>query len=84
MDAVELGQHAKLIIENKAFDEMFNIVRVNYQNMWASTKPQEGELRERLYNTIVGLTDVKKQIESVATLGDNVAFNKEKEESSDK
>ena len=84
MDAVELGQHAKLIIENKAFDEMFNIVPVNYQNMWASTKPQEGELRERLYNTIVGLTDVKKQIESVATLGDNVAFNKEKEESSDK
>ena len=84
MDKVELGQHAKLIIENKAFDEMFNIVRVNYQNMWASTKPQEGELRERLYNTIVGLTDVKKQIESVATLGDNVAFNKEKEESSDK
>ena len=84
MDKVELGQHAKLIIENKAFDEMFNIVRVNYQNMWASTKPQEGELRERLYNTIVGLTDVKKQLESVATLGDNVAFNKEKEESSDK
>ena len=84
MDKIELGQHAKLIIENKAFDEMFSMVRTNYQNAWASTEPQQGDLRERLYNTIVGLTDVRKQLETVATLGDNVAFNKEKEESSDK
>tara|TARA_R100001530_G_scaffold128108_2_gene97691 strand:+ start:389 stop:643 length:255 start_codon:yes stop_codon:yes gene_type:complete len=84
MDKVELGQHAKLIIENKAFEEMFSMVRTNYQNAWANTEPQQGDLRERLYNTIVGLTDVKKQLETVATLGDNVAFNKEKEESSDK
>ncbi len=81
MDDVEFGQHAKLIIENKVFDEIFNRVRVKYQNMWAGTPPQQGELRERLYNTIVALTDVKKEIESVATLGDNVAFNKEKEDS---
>ena len=51
--------------------------------MWANTEPQQGDLRERLYNTIVALTDVRKQIEAVATLGDNVAFNKEKEESGD-
>jgi hypothetical protein len=81
MDDVEFGQHAKLIIENKVFDEIFNRVKVKYQNMWAGTSPQQGELRERLYNTIVALTDVKKEIESVATLGDNVAFNKEKEDS---
>ena len=84
MDKVELGQHAKLIIENKAFEEMFSMVRTNYQNAWTNTEPQQGDLRERLYNTIVGLTDVKRQLETVATLGDNVAFNKEKEESSDK
>jgi hypothetical protein len=81
MDDVEFGQHAKLIKENKVFDEIFNRVKVKYQNMWAGTLPQQGELRERLYNTIVALTDVKKEIESVATLGDNVAFNKEKEDS---
>ncbi len=81
MDDVEFGQHAKLIIQNKVFDEMFNRVRVKYQDMWASTEPQQGDLRERLYNTIVGLTDVKREIESVATLGDNVAYNKEKEDS---
>jgi len=81
MDDVEFGQHAKLIVENKVFDEMFNRVRLKYQNMWANTEPRQGDLRERLYNTIVGLTDVKREIESVATLGDNVAYNKEKEDS---
>tara|TARA_R100000541_G_scaffold55627_1_gene64602 strand:- start:107 stop:355 length:249 start_codon:yes stop_codon:yes gene_type:complete len=81
MDDVEFGQHAKLIVENKVFDEMFNRVRLKYQNMWAATEPQQGDLRERLYNTIVALTDVKREVESVATLGDNVAFNKEMEDS---
>ena len=81
MDDVEFGQHAKLIKENKVFDEIFERVKIKYQNMWAKTQPQQGELRERLYNTIVALTDVKKEIESVATLGDNVAFNKEQEDS---
>jgi|TARA_R110000822_G_scaffold100108_2_gene225604 hypothetical protein len=80
MDDIEFGQHAKLIRDNKVFDEMFDRVRVKYQNMWAGTEPQQGDLRDRLYNTIVALTDVKKEIESVATLGDNVAFNKEMED----
>ena len=80
MDDIEFGQHAKLIRDNKVFDEMFDRVRVKYQNMWAVTEPQQGDLRDRLYNTIVALTDVKKEIESVATLGDNVAFNKEMED----
>jgi hypothetical protein len=49
--------------------------------MWAKTQPHQEELRETLYNTIVALADVKREIEVVSTLGDNVAFNKEQEDS---
>ena len=38
MDDVEFGQHAKLIVENKVFDEMFSRVRLKYQNMWAISR----------------------------------------------
>ena len=81
MDDFEFGQHAKLIRDNKVFDEMFDRVRVKYQDMWSKTQPHQEELRETLYNTIVALADVKREIEVVSTLGDNVAFNKEQEDS---
>jgi hypothetical protein len=81
MDDIEFGQHAKLIRDNKVFDEIFERVKVKYQNMWAKTQPHQEELRETLYNTIVALADVKREIEVVSTLGDNVAFNKEQEDS---
>lgn len=80
MDKIELGNHAKLIITNKAYDEVFNIVKQKYMEALVRTGSHQTELRETLYNTIVALTDVKKEIESLAVAGDNATFTKEQED----
>jgi len=80
MDKIELGAHAKMIINNKAYGLIFDMVRDNYMRAWAQTKPNQEELRETLYNTSVALADVKRQIESLAVAGDNATFTKESED----
>ena len=80
MDKIELGNHAKMIINNKAYSLIFDKVRDNYMSAWSQTKPNQEELRETLYNTIVALEDVKRAIESLAVAGDNAAFTKESED----
>lgn len=79
MDKIELGSHAKMIIANKAYDIVFTTVKDKYMDALVRTGSHQTELRETLYNTIVALTDVKKEIESLATAGDNATFNKEQE-----
>lgn len=80
MDSIELGNHAKMIITNKAYKEVFSTVKQKYMEALVKTGSHQAELRETLYNTIVALTDVKKEIESLAQAGDNAAFTKEKED----
>jgi len=81
MDKIELGNHAKMIIANKAFEEVFKTVKQKYTDALVATGSHQTELRETLYNTIVALTDVKKEIESLAVAGDNATFTKEQEDS---
>jgi|TARA_B110000093_G_scaffold148857_1_gene162070 hypothetical protein len=80
MDSIELGNHAKMIITNKAYEEVFSTVKQKYMEALVKTGSHQAELRETLYNTIVALTDVKKEIESLAQAGDNATFTKEKED----
>ncbi len=80
MDKIELGNHAKMIINNKAYSLIFDKVRDNYMSAWSQTKPNQEELRETLYNTTVALEDVKRAIESLAVAGDNATFTKESED----
>ena len=79
MDKIELGAHAKMIISNKAYDLIFDKVREKQLAAWSQTGSHQTELRETIYNTVVALTDVKKEIESLAVAGDNEAFKKEQE-----
>jgi len=80
MDKVELGSHAKTIIANKAYPVIFDMVRQHYREAWSKTRPNQEGLRETLYNTIVALEDVKRQIEALAVAGDNAIFEKEMED----
>ena len=80
MDKIELGTHAKMIISNKAYNIIFEKVREKYLVAWSQTGSHQTELREAIYNTVVALTDVKKEIESLAVAGDNVIFKKEQED----
>ncbi len=80
MDKIELGSHAKVMIDNKAYEEVFRLIRERYRTAWSNTLPNQEALRETLYNTIVALEDVKRQIEALATAGDNAAFTKETED----
>ncbi len=80
MDKIELGNHAKMIITNKAYNEIFDIVKQKYMEALVKTGSHQNELRETLYNTIVALTDVKREIESLAVAGDNATFTKEQED----
>ncbi len=80
MDKIELGAHAKMIINNKAYGIIFELVQQNYMQAWAQTNPSQESLRETLYNTSVALADVKRQIEALAVAGDNATFTKESED----
>jgi len=80
MDKIELGAHARMIIDNKAYSIIFDMVQQNYMSAWASTQPGQEKLRDTLYNTSVALTDVRKQIEALAVAGDNATFTKESED----
>ena len=80
MDKIELGTHAKMIISNKAYDLIFEKVKEKYLAAWSQTGSHQTELRETIYNTVVALTDVKKEIESLAVAGDNETFKKEQED----
>jgi len=80
MDKIELGNHAKMIITNKAYNEIFKLVKQKYMEALVNTGSHQTELRETLYNTIVALTDVKREIESLAVAGDNATFTKEQED----
>jgi len=81
MDKIELGNHAKMITSNKAYDLIFDKVKEKYLAALCNTSSHQTELRETIYNTIVALTDVKKEIEALAIAGDNEAFKKEQEDS---
>jgi len=78
MNEIELGSHVKVIIDNPGFNITFNIVRQHYRDAWASTKPEQKEIRETLYNTSVALEDVYRQFLSLAVAGDNAVYTEEK------
>ncbi len=80
MDKVELGSHAKTIIANKAYPVIFDMVRQHYMEAWGKTSSNQEGLRETLYNTLVALEDVQRQIAALAVAGDNAVFNKEMED----
>lgn len=80
MDKIELGAHAKLIIENKAFDIIFDKVKEGYMEGWGKTTPNQNELRESIYYTTIALEDVKQTIESLVMAAENEIFKKETEE----
>tara|TARA_R110001592_G_scaffold262275_3_gene527328 strand:+ start:2476 stop:2727 length:252 start_codon:yes stop_codon:yes gene_type:complete len=80
MDKIELGAHAKMIINNKAYNLIFDKVKEKYLIAWSQTASHQTELRETIYNTVVALADVKKEIESLAVAGDNETFKKEQED----
>ena len=80
MDKIELGAHAKMITENKAYPFIFDMVKEHYMNAWSKTDPSQELLRETLYNTVVALGDVKRQIEALTVAGDNAIFEKEMED----
>lgn len=80
MDKIELGAHAKLITENKAFDIIFEKVKESYMEGWGKTTPDQDDLRESIYYTTIALEDVKQTIESLVIAAENEIFRKETED----
>jgi hypothetical protein len=79
MDVIELGAKARLIVENDAFEFVFDSVRQSYQDAWSKTGPEDGHLRGKLYSSVVALEDVKRALHKFATAGKNEELLKEKE-----
>ena len=79
MDVVELGAKSRLIVENDAFNFVFDSVRQQYQDAWTKTGPEEGHLRGKLYSSVVVLEDVKRELFRFATAGLNKELTKEQE-----
>jgi hypothetical protein len=66
---VERGNKAEQLLKNEILTETFNVLHKRYIEELVSSKPDESEKRERLYNAVRALQHVKAQIESVATTG---------------
>lgn len=66
---VERGNKAEQLLKNEIFTETFNVLHQRYIDELVSTKSDESEKRERLYNAVRALQHVKEHIESVATTG---------------
>ena len=70
---MERGNRAKQLIKNEIFTETFDVLHQRYIDEFVSTKSDESEKRERLYNAVRALQHVKDHIESVATTGEMAA-----------
>ena len=72
-EEMERGNRAKQLIKNEIFTETFDVLHQRYIDELVSTKSDESEKRERLYNAVRALQHVKDHIESVATTGEMAA-----------
>jgi hypothetical protein len=68
-EEVERGNKAEQLLKNEIFTETFDVLHQRYIDELVSTKSDESEKRERLYNAVTSLQHVKAHIESVATTG---------------
>ena len=72
-EEVERGNRAKQLIKNEILTETFDVLHQRYIDELVSTKSDESEKRERLYNALTALQHVKAHIESVAMTGEMAA-----------
>jgi len=80
MDVIELGAKSRLIVENDAFDFVFDSVKQSYQTAWSKTTPEEGNLRGKLYSTVIALEDVKRELVKFAQAGLNEELRRERDD----
>ena len=60
---------AQQILTNEAWEEAFATIERGLTAQWATTTPPAAQLRERLYERLQALKDVKGQLESFLATG---------------
>jgi len=60
---------AAQVLENEAYAEAYAAIERDLTTQWACTTPPAAQLRERLYERLQALKDVKGQLESFLATG---------------
>ncbi len=72
------ADNAKRLLENELFNSAFNTIHDNLHKKWEQTKSDDFEARERIYNQLHALKEVRRYFEVCIT--DAIIETKRKEE----
>jgi hypothetical protein len=71
--AMERAARARQLLENEELKAAFEVVESVYLGVWRNTDAMDQERRERCYNMVTALADVKKYLIAAVENGDAAA-----------
>jgi hypothetical protein len=71
--AMERAARAKQLLENEELKAAFEVVESVYMGVWRNTDAMDQERRERCYNIVTALNDVRKYLIAAVENGDAAA-----------
>jgi len=59
----ERAAQAKIVLESEIFSEVFKVLDDRMTSLWKSSHPDQWKYRERVFDQLQALQDVKRQLE---------------------